>query len=376
MGQIVAGESSSTLFIVREGFLYYPEVTTPVITATPGNESVALSWTAASAELAGSITQYEVGQTTTAGGAYSFTNVGNVLTSSRTSLIGGTPYYFVVRALDAQSNAIGTSAEVSATPVATAGTSGGGGGGVSFITTGIAFSGRAYPRTKIMVLQDGQRIASTTAGPDAQFSITVSGLSAGSYTFAVLAEDRSGIRSTLMTFPVELTRGATTVIGGIFIAPSTSVDKQEVRRGETVIVFGQSAPQADITLRVNSETELFAKTKTDKDGIYAYALDTSPLEIGSHTARAKSSLADAVSPFGVAAVFSVSKKSKARTAEAATICAPVKGDFNGDCRVNIIDFSILAYWHDRPTPATRTDINGDGIVNLKDFSILAFYWSG
>lgn len=375
MGQSFAGESSSTLFMVRAGSLYYPEVTTPVITATAGTESVALSWTAASAELAGSITQYEVGQGTTAGGSYSFTNVGNVLTSSRTDLTGGTPYYFVVRALDAQNNAIATSAEVSATPIATVNTTTSGGGGSS-ITTGISFSGRAYPRTKIMVLQDGQRVASTTAGPDAQFLITITGLSAGSYTFAVLAEDRSGIRSTLMTFPVELSRGATTLVGGIFIAPSAAVDRQDVRRGETITVFGQSVPQADVTIKINSKNELFAKTKTDKDGIYVYALDTSPLEIGNHMAQAKSSLTGIVSPFGVSALFSVNKKAKVLPVKPQSTCVSKKGDFNGDCRVNIIDFSILAHWYGRPTSEPAIDMNNDGKVDLKDFSILAFYWSG
>ena len=375
MGQLFAGEASSTLFTVRAGSLYYPEVTTPVLTASAGDSSATLSWIAASAELAGAITQYEVGKSTTSGSGYSFTNVGNVLTSAQTGLTGGTPYYFVVRALDAQDNAIATSAEASVTPTGASTTNTGGGGGSPIIPS-VVFSGKAYPLTKVIILQDGARVASTVAGPDARFFVMIGGLSAGTYSFAVFAEDRSGIRSTLMVFPIELTRGASATISGIFIAPSTDTDKKEVARGDTITVFGQSVPKADITLRINSAQELLARTKADNDGIYVYALDTSPLEIGAHTVKAKSAILETISPFGTAATFSISKKVIARAEVKKGACLPVKGDINGDCRVNIIDFSILAHWYGRSTLPPAIDMNGDGKITLKDFSIMAFYWSG
>lgn len=377
IGQLFAGQSSSTLFTVRAGFLYYPEVTTPVVTASAGNESVTLSWTAATAELAGSITQYEVGKSTVAGSSYSFTNVEDVLTTTQSNLTGGTPYYFVVRALDAQNNAIATSAEVSATPIATnpTATSGGSGGGY-LITTGVTFKGRAYPNTKVIVLQDGGRVAETIAGPDAEFTIMITGLSAGSYSFGILAEDRRGIRSTLISFPIEIMKGAVASVGGIFIAPSADVDKKEVRRGDTITVFGQSIPRADIIIKVNSKNEFFTATKTDTDGVYVYALDTSPLEIGGHTAKAKSTIKGTISPFGTAVSFSVTKKIAVQKNQPTQSCAPIKGDLNGDCRVNIVDFSILAHWYNRPSAPVAIDMNNDGKINLKDFSIMAFYWSG
>jgi len=52
------------------------------------------------------------------------------------------------------------------------------------------------------------------------------------------------------------------------------------------------------------------------------------------------------------------------------------GDMNGDQRVNLIDFSILAYWYKRPNPLASVDLNKDGKVDLVDVSILAFYWTG
>ena len=53
-----------------------------------------------------------------------------------------------------------------------------------------------------------------------------------------------------------------------------------------------------------------------------------------------------------------------------------KGDLSGDNKVNLIDFSILAYWYKRPQPLAKNDLNADGKVDLIDFSIMAFHWTG
>jgi hypothetical protein len=41
-----------------------------------------------------------------------------------------------------------------------------------------------------------------------------------------------------------------------------------------------------------------------------------------------------------------------------------------------VDFSITAYWYGKENPPADVDFNGDGKVNLVDFSIMAFYWTG
>jgi hypothetical protein len=51
-------------------------------------------------------------------------------------------------------------------------------------------------------------------------------------------------------------------------------------------------------------------------------------------------------------------------------------DLNTDDKVNIIDFSIMAYWYNRKNPPKSVDFNHDGVFNLADFSILAYYWTG
>src|SRR3989344_3174489 len=86
---------------------------------------------------------------------------------------------------------------------------GGGGGGLSIypVNTGVAFSGRAYPTSKITVLKDAQVLAKTISDSSANFKISASGLSVGSYIFGVYSEDSQGKKSPLLTFPVSLTQG-------------------------------------------------------------------------------------------------------------------------------------------------------------------------
>jgi hypothetical protein len=236
--------------------------------------------------------------------------------------------------------------------------------------TAVVFSGRAYPKSTVTILKDAQIAATTVAGSDANFSVKISGLSGGNYIFSIYSEDNKGIRSSLLTFPISVTAGATTNVGGIFIAPTISVDKSEVKRGDNIAIFGQSAPKAEITIQVSSEEEFFAKTPADKDGVYLYNFDTTPLEIGQHSTKSKAALDGAISSFSKTVSFNVGAKT--------VLAKPkfLKGDLNTDGRVNLIDFSIAAYWYKRSNPPANTDLNGDGKVDLIDFSIMAYYWTG
>lgn len=252
---------------------------------------------------------------------------------------------------------------------------GGGGGGGYYVVpaTSVVFSGRAYPKSAVTLLKDAQVAATTIAGADANFKISLSGLSAGNYIFSLYSEDNKGRRSSLLTFPLGITSGASTNVSGAFIAPTINIDKSEVRRGDNVAIFGQSAPQADIIISVNSEEEFFAKTISDKDGVYLNNFDTSPLDIGQHFTKSKATKDGAISSYGKAISFFVGTKTVMSKPEEKT---PEKGDMNGDKRVNLIDFSVTAYWYKRPNPPANVDLNNDKKVDLVDFSIMAFYWTG
>jgi hypothetical protein len=257
-------------------------------------------------------------------------------------------------------------------------TGGGGGGGPKktdspSITAGnVVFSGRAYPLSKVTILKDGQVVVSTIAGPDSIFSASASGLSTGNYNFSVYGEDDKGNRSSLFTFPIYITAGMTTKIGGIFIAPTIAVDKREVRQGENIAVFGQTAPSSEVTVSVNSPQEFFFKQKADSTGAYLINIDTTVLEMGQHTTKSKASIQGEVSSFGKIVGFRVGTA----TVPADFAVPAPSGDMNGDSRVNLVDLSMAGHWYRKPFPPSAFDLNGDGVVNLVDLSILASNWTG
>ncbi len=377
---IANGAQSSASFGVNSGFLTYPFVSTPVVSVTPGNASATLSWTTANGFLGWNPSGYSIGQAITAGGPYLFTNVGNVLTATQSSLTNGIAYHFVVRVLDAFNNVIATSSEVSAIPAVTGTPSGGGGSNgfsstVTPATTGatVNFTGRAYPLSTVTFLKDAQVFASTVADSNANFQLSLSGLSSGSYVFSLYARDPEGNRSALLSFPVSVTSGVTTSIGGIFIPPTIGVDKNEVKQGDNLVIFGQSSPKSAITISVHSPNPFFFQVQSDKNGAYLYNLDTSFLDIGEHIAASKAAFDTEISGFGSAIKFTVGNQNVAWAKNTKLI-----GDLNHDGRVNLIDFSILTYWYKRPLTGAglEADLNGDGKIDLADFSIMAANWTG
>lgn len=253
---------------------------------------------------------------------------------------------------------------------------GGGGGGVAR-TAQVVLTGRAYPKSEITVLKDAQVVATTVADESASFQVLVKGLSAGTYIFSIYSEDKNGVRSSLFTFPVTVTRGILAKIDSIFVAPTLTGDKVEVKKGEPITFFGQSVPDSFVTIQVNSNEAHYVKAAAGTDGVYLYNFDSTLLEMGDHTARSRSASQELISSQSAAYEFAVGTKTVFNKTEQ---CSP-KADLNEDCRVNLVDFSIAAYWYLRPlTPAfilrEAAHLNGDGRVNLIDFSIMAFYWTG
>jgi len=134
LGDINTSTSSVTSYNLSPNFLYYPIVTIPIVSTTPGHDQISLSWTAAVGDLGWVVSGYNVGISTVSGGPYTFSSLGNVLSSTRTGLVNGVAYYFIIRVEDAFGNIVATSTQVSAVPVeSTTPPSGGGGGGGGFV---------------------------------------------------------------------------------------------------------------------------------------------------------------------------------------------------------------------------------------------------
>lgn len=234
------------------------------------------------------------------------------------------------------------------------------------VVTKVVLQGKAYPLASITVLQDGKVATVIKADSGANFKVEITNITAGVYTFGLWAEDKEGRRSITFSFTVTVTSGRTTTVSGIFIPPTIELDKVNVLKGEILNIFGQTASESKITISVESP-EIVKTTKAEKDGDWKYPFDTSPLDEGSHTTRAKAESPEGLkSSYSKVLAFYVGKYTVAEIAP--------KADFNKDGKTNLIDFSIMLYWWGKYNPAI--DQNRDGIVNLPDFSILMYYWTG
>lgn len=386
LDQFSIGSSTANTFKLNSGFLYFPKVTSPVLSAVAGDEEVSLSWTPSVGFLGTNINGYLLGQSSVSGGPYTFASVGNITNATRSSLTNNQTYYFIIQSQDALGDIVAHSGEVSVTPVASSqptgrGGSSGGNSGDTFISseeTQITIKGLAYPFAHMVILKDavfGKEVVADSMGNfEATFKVSV-----GIYSFGIYAIDKDGFKSPTFGFSVNSRFGQTVTTSDIVVAPTIGADKSVVKFGNNIQFFGYAYPISSINIMVNSEKEILDQTKTDKYGRWFYTLDSSELEIGEHTAKSQT-LAEQnlVSAYSAPVGFQVGSSDIYINNEYLkdSTCNS-HGDINKDAKINLIDFSILMYFWNMNNPQNPcTDINMDGKVNLQDFSIMLYWWTG
>jgi len=384
LGQEAIGISTITDFGLRGGFLYFlgaPLAPSGLSATAASQTQINLSWTDNSTNETG----FKIERSLTSGSGFSqiATTSANAVSYSDTGLSAAITYYYRIRAYNADGNSdysgeANATTQSTVTPPVTPPGGGGGGGLPPSVQIMVIFKGMAYPLSDVTLLKDAKIATITKAGPDAKFEIQLSGLTAGTYSFGIWAEDHQGIRSATQNFTITITQGVTTIISGIFLPPTITADKTEVKRGDVLNILGQTVPAAQVTLAINSEQELVKKIISDASGIWLYKFDTYEVDYGDHSAKGHSAFLDDISPSSQLVFFKVGQKS---VLAAPSRKCPIKGDFNSDCAVNLVDFSIAAYWYKRTlTPALleieKEQSDGDGKIDLIDFSIMAYYWTG
>ncbi|MBI2097874.1 MAG: hypothetical protein HYT46_03005 [Candidatus Vogelbacteria bacterium] len=254
-------------------------------------------------------------------------------------------------------------------------TGGGSSSGGAARVSAVEFSGLAYPYQPVSILQDGVRVATATAGANGEFEARAVGLTPGVKIFAVYAEDLDGQQSKLLTFPVAVIVGTKITVSGILIPPTVSSDKQEIKAGAAIEFFGQGPPGAAIELAISGSGQPFlVRTRAGADGRFRHQFATAALPLGAYRVSARVVLADGrASQFGRVLGWLIGEKTVVRVLKPP---CPRPADLNGDCLVNLSDFSILIYWLDRPEPPRAVDLEPDGRVDLRDFSVAAYHWTG
>ncbi len=272
--------------------------------------------------------------------------------------------------------------ETNATPPISSGGGGGGGGTSRSEAQGIVeITGNAFPQSDIFLLKNGVEVLSVKSDEQATFAAVVEDLSRGNYIFSIYGRDRQGLKSPVFSFPLNITKGTRTTISGVYLAPTFTSDKLEVTKGESIDFFGFTAPQADVVVKINSEVEYEVVQRSGENGAFLVRFNTGVLEIGHHEAKAQSKKGDDVSNFGNEVGFIVGDKTVVRTANQVDGDGLLRGDVNGDMRVNLVDFSIASFWYKKILSpqimyAEEKSLNGDGRIDLVDFSIMAANWTG
>jgi len=258
--------------------------------------------------------------------------------------------------------------------------SGGGIGGPGPMPTAVLISGLAYPFQPVTLLKDAQMIGVTDADINGEFYIDIEGLSSGNYIFSLYSEDIDGVRSILLNFPAGIQESSTTVISEAFIPPTVTIDKSTVEKGSLLSIAGQTAPNAEVAIIIDDSANAFFEIRVtaNSDGIYTYQLDTTDLNYGEHHLRVQAIKDGRTSTFSHTLAFAIGDEDTILPGEDG--CAYM-ADLNDDCRVNLVDFSIAAFWYNREVEGDfiaieAAKLNGDKMINLQDFSIMAFYWTG
>lgn len=268
------------------------------------------------------------------------------------------------------------------TSVCTLGGGGGGGGGGSSRTSSarslVAFSGIAAPFSVASLLVDGTLNATTTADQLGRFTFTARNLAPGVYTMHISAQDIRGHITAPRTITTEVKNRSVLYFTDIFLSPTVQSDNSSIRQGEQIRLYGTTIPQGQVfTYLYKQDVRIGTGTvQASVDGTYEFIQETASLPYGTYSMKVLSVQAASTSATSTPLEFTVGT-----TTTPSTDTCQKKGDLNKDCRVNLIDVSILFFWFKTTlspavTALEQERLSGDGRVDFTDFSIMLHFWTG
>ena len=248
---------------------------------------------------------------------------------------------------------------------------GGGGGGETLPKTSVRFSGEAYPGATVVISKNGETVTTAIADKIGFFDVTLEEKYDSTILYSLYARDIAGNRSLLINYPLVITAGYLTYLSGIRFPPTVVLDKVQARLNDYLTVAGYSLPEKELQIVIEDQNEQTSKTftlTTPKDGHYNITIPLMNLPEGNYSVYVKYPNDDRISKL---VRFIIGDSNISST----DVTMNIPGDCNADGVINLVDFSVLAFWYKKPLPPPCVDTNHDGIVDLTDFSILAFYWT-
>ncbi len=227
--------------------------------------------------------------------------------------------------------------------------------------------------------KDGQLVTSTLTDINANFNFNIKNISSGIYIFTIFAKDTLGNQSAVYSLPIIIGERVNVDVKNIFLSPTISIQKNNIIEGENLVILGYSIPNSKVAIYLQSEIgSIFSyEVNTDYLGRYQYTLDSLGFELGNYKITAKTLFNGLESFESITLSINILSSTKEEIDESNIFdCSTIFADLNCDQKVNLIDFSIMAYWYNNEAPPALIDLNKDGKINLSDFSILAFNWTG
>ncbi len=236
----------------------------------------------------------------------------------------------------------------------------------------VTISGYAFPGSTVYAIVDGAAGGNTRASSDGRYSITISQIARGAYTFGVYAIDRSQVRSSTFSTSFTVTGGRVSTLSNINVMPTIKVSPNPVTPGQTLTLSGYTIPNATVTIENQRDGSSVSRREftatADGSGAWQTTIETGGFTKGTYKVRAKAVSGSITTNYSNYTFYGVGQEAE----------GDLNPDLNTDGKVNLTDFSILLFWWGRDGGNSNppADINGDGTVSLTDFSILLFNWTG
>ena len=237
--------------------------------------------------------------------------------------------------------------------------------------TKVVMKGKSYPNVDVHILVDGAVVGIVRTDAKADFYFETNEITPGVVSFGFWSEDKSSLKSTLLTITFRVVSDAVSTISGIYISPTINMDKKSVKQGEAVRIYGQTVPETEVHIHIHSEEEFIEQTNSQESGDWELIFNTTPLSEEFHTVKA---LFQVATTDGNIIKSGFSRSVSFHVGKIGGIVPCPEADLNHDGRVNLTDFSILLFhWG---TDDVCADQNQNGTVDLIDFSIMMYYWTG
>ena len=242
-------------------------------------------------------------------------------------------------------------------------------------TDSATFTGFAYPGAIISILKNGLVLNETSVNQDGSFSVPVKNIIPGTYTFTLQAKDSNGVKSAQVSYTIMIESGIVTVVSGVIMPPTITTDKTEVKLGDTVILSGYAIPNKEVNVNIFARNGVVKSLFANASGVWSYTLSTSNYDAGDYNVKARTKVNEEYTKYSEVVLFTIGNKNTARKKGLSSLIN-ARCDLNNDSRVNLLDFSIMAFWYKRLGFPSKVDLNSDGRINLTDLSILAYCWTG